>query len=444
MSIITVNIVSKRYRLRQAGPKSIREVYARGVEHLLARYRAGLSRQSDEFFALRDVSFDVKRGEAVGFIGPNGAGKSTILKLLARITYPTSGKIAVYGSVASLIEVGAGFHPDLTGRENIYLYGSIMGMRRAEVRATFEQIVDFAELDRFIDTPVKHYSSGMYVRLGFAVAAHINPHVLLLDEVLAAADVAFQNKCLQSIEALRRGGVTIVVVSHYMALVERLCDRVFFLYQGRIHSEGEPQRVIRDYYGMVVSEQAAGVNGQGQLAASAGAGPECDAQIVAVRFLDSTGKDTDTLATGEPLIARIEYWADRVVDDPVFELLFYSADGWLHCRYTTGLTGERIPMLKGGGVVEITCDELGLIPGIFRVDAAMVRRGALDIYDRKPHQSFLKVLPGKEVCGLFHSPHRWRLLSTSGGREPWAGDARDDRAQRAPREASHPEDITKE
>jgi lipopolysaccharide transport system ATP-binding protein len=205
------------------------------------------------------VSFEVEQGEAVGFIGPNGSGKSTILKLLARIIYPTQGKITVRGSVASLIEVGAGFHPELSGRENIFLYGSIMGMKRSEVRAKFDQIVEFAELPRFIDTPVKRYSSGMYVRLGFAVAAHINPHILLVDEVLAVGDASFQNKCQARIEELRRDGMTIAFVSHDMTAVERLCGRVFLLHHGRLMAEGDPREVIDEYYRKIVYGTDAGV-----------------------------------------------------------------------------------------------------------------------------------------------------------------------------------------
>lgn len=403
MNIITLDKVSKRYRLSRLGAKSLREELARVFTP------SGRGVQED-FYALREVSLEIEQGEAVGFIGPNGSGKSTILKLLARIVYPTKGKITVCGSVASLIEVGAGFHPELTGRENIFLYGSIMGMRQADVRAKFDRIVDFAELHRFIDTPVKRYSSGMYVRLGFAVAAHINPHVLLVDEVLAVGDAAFQSKCQQRIEELRRNGMTIVFVSHDMTAVERLCNRVFFLQRGQVQITGEPHEVIAAYYDEVVGKQHAESRHEA-LAQTNGNGRA--AEILGVKFLDHDGLEVDALPTGAPMIARIEYEAHHTIDDPVFELLFYAADDRLHCHYTTALEGERLPVLKGRGAVEIECDELGLTPGLFRVDASLSARGALAAYDWQPRQYLLKVLPGKKVRGLFYAPHRWRHVPAS-------------------------------
>ena len=403
MKIITLDKVSKRYRLSQLGAKSLREDLARVF------LPNGGSEQED-FYALREVSLEIERGEAVGFIGPNGSGKSTILKLLARIIYQTKGKITVRGSVASLIEVGAGFHPELTGRENIFLYGSIMGMKQADVRAKFNRIVDFAEMHRFIDTPVKRYSSGMYVRLGFAVAAHINPHILLVDEVLAVGDAAFQSKCQQRIEELRRNGMTIIFVSHDMTAVERLCNRVYFLQRGQIQIVGEPHEVISQYYDAVVGKQHA--ENQAVVAAQAN-GDERAAQIRGVKFLDRDGLEVDALPTGAPMIARIEYEAQRAIEDPVFELLFYAADDRLHCHYTTALDGERLPVLSGRGAVEIECDELGLTPGLFRVDASLAQRGTLAAYDWQPRQYLLKVLPVKKVRGLFYAPHRWRHVPAS-------------------------------
>lgn len=407
MKLITLDHVSKRYRISQLGAKSMREELVRAGRRL---FRPGDSREREEFFALRGVSLEVERGETVGFIGPNGSGKSTLLKLLARIVYPTHGRITVCGSVASLIEVGAGFHPELSGRENIFLYGSIMGMKRSEVRDKFDRIVEFAELERFIDTPVKRYSSGMYVRLGFAVAAHINPHVLLVDEVLAVGDASFQTKCQQRIEELRRNGVTIAFVSHDMAAVERLCKRVYFLHRGVIEAEGEPHQVIRDYFDALYTR--AGGHGQ-QRHNDAPNVHDRQVEILGVRFLDRNGVEVDAFATGQPLIAQMEFHAYSPIEDPVFELYFYSIADQLHCHYTTSLSGEHIPFVQGRGVVEIECDELGLTPGTFRIDALIRRRGETLSYDWKPSRCLLKVLPGKEVHGMFYSPHRWRLLPSS-------------------------------
>jgi ABC-type polysaccharide/polyol phosphate transport system ATPase subunit len=414
MSLITLDHVSKRYRLRQLGSRSLREE----VAQLAGRFLPGAKGEEhvSDFYALRDVCLEVKRGETIGFIGPNGSGKSTILKLLARIIYPTGGKIIVRGSVASLIEVGAGFHPELTGRENIFLYGSIMGMKRAEVREKFDRIVEFSEMEKFIDTPVKRYSSGMYVRLGFAVAAHINPAVLLVDEVLAVGDAAFQSKCQRRIEELRRGGMTIAFVSHDMPAVERLCDRVAFLHQGQLCAAGNPQAVISEYYNTVLFNKPApaapAANGR---AAHQAGGPQAgrEAEIVGVRFFNGAGEETDTVATGDPLTARIEYRVHQQLEDPVFELLFYSPDDRLYSHLTTAASGEPIQALPGHGVVEIRADECCLTPGIFKVDATLIKRGAIAPYDSKPRQYALKVMPGRSVRGMFYMPHRWQVMALS-------------------------------
>ncbi len=232
--------VSKRYRVRHKREPALDR------PSLLRRLR-DLRPRRDDFWAVRDVSFEVTRGETLGIIGHNGAGKSTILKLLSSVTTPTSGEIAISGRLSALIEVGSGFHPELSGRENIYLSGSILGMRRREIASKLERIIDFAGVRDFIDTPVKHYSSGMYLRLGFSIAAHLEPDILLLDEVLAVGDAAFQTKCLDRINELHRQGRTIVFISHDLGAVERLCGRVLLLDHGRIVSEGPARDVIAKY-----------------------------------------------------------------------------------------------------------------------------------------------------------------------------------------------------
>jgi lipopolysaccharide transport system ATP-binding protein len=241
MADLEFSHVSKRYRVRADAPTSqAGSVLSRQLQRLRPRH--------EEFWAVRDVTFEVERGQALGIIGHNGAGKSTILKLIANITSPSAGEIRINGRLSALIEVGSGFHPELSGRENIYLSGTIMGMRRREIDAKLDSIVEFAGVRKFIDTPVKRYSSGMYVRLGFAIAAHLDPQVLLLDEVLAVGDAAFQAKCLQRIKELQASGTTIVFISHDLTAVERLCQRVILMRKGQIASQGSARDVIREYH----------------------------------------------------------------------------------------------------------------------------------------------------------------------------------------------------
>ncbi|MES2523952.1 MAG: ABC transporter ATP-binding protein [Gemmatimonadota bacterium] len=235
------NQVSKKYVVRadETSPDTAVNPFMRQLQRLRTR--------SQEFWAVRDVSFQVRRGEAVGIIGHNGAGKSTILKLLSNITAPTKGEIAINGRLSALIEVGSGFHPELTGRENVFLSGSILGMRRREIASKIDSIVEFAGVRQFIDTPVKRYSSGMYVRLGFAIAAHLDPDILLLDEVLAVGDASFQAKCIQRIQELEAAGTTIVFISHDLNAVERLCQRVILMDKGQVAAEGMPRDIIKQY-----------------------------------------------------------------------------------------------------------------------------------------------------------------------------------------------------
>lgn len=236
------NHVSKKYVVRVDESADTRD------HNAFVRQWRRMRPRTDEFWAVRDVSFQVRRGEALGIIGHNGAGKSTILKLLSNITAPTAGEITINGRLSALIEVGSGFHPELSGRENVFLSGSILGMRRREIATKLDSIVDFAGVRQFIDMPVKRYSSGMYVRLGFAIAAHLDPDILLLDEVLAVGDAAFQAKCIQRIRELERAGTTIVFISHDLAAVQSLCQRVILMRKGQIATEGLPDEVIEEYH----------------------------------------------------------------------------------------------------------------------------------------------------------------------------------------------------
>ncbi|WP_103667509.1 ABC transporter ATP-binding protein [Pseudanabaena sp. BC1403] len=253
--VIRVENLSKKYIIghqKQESYTSFRDVLSNGAKSLwhglTSVCTANLDDRSEEFWALKDVSFEIKQGDRVGIIGRNGAGKSTLLKILSRITEPTSGKISIKGRVASLLEVGTGFHPELTGRENIYLNGAILGMDRSEIKKKFDEIVAFAEVEKFLDTPVKRYSSGMYVRLAFAVAAHLEPEILIVDEVLAVGDAQFQKKCLGKMEDVaEKEGRTVLFVSHQMASIQKLCQRSIWLDQGQVVSDDTTQLVINNY-----------------------------------------------------------------------------------------------------------------------------------------------------------------------------------------------------
>ncbi len=260
---IEVSGLSKRYVIEhESRHDNLRDTLHHSARKLWRRLRWGTGFEREEFWALRDVSFSIQPGEVVGIIGRNGAGKSTLLKILSRITEPTSGKIALRGRVASLLEVGTGFHPDLTGRENIFLNGAILGMSRAEIRAKFDEIVAFAEIERFLDTPVKRYSSGMYVRLAFAVAAHLEPEILIVDEVLAVGDAQFQKKCLGKMQDVARGqGRTVLFVSHQIDAIRSLCSRCLLFASGRLAEDGSAGLVVTSYLSARTNDALATIRG---------------------------------------------------------------------------------------------------------------------------------------------------------------------------------------
>jgi lipopolysaccharide transport system ATP-binding protein len=368
--------------------------------NLSKRYRLRHRGSEETFWALRDISFDVQRGEALGVIGHNGAGKSTLLKLLASITAPTTGEIVIAGRLSALIEVGSGFHPELTGRENVYLSGAILGMKRREIAAKFDRIVEFAGVAPFIDVPVKRYSSGMYVRLGFAIAAHLEPDVLLIDEVLAVGDAAFQKQCLARIEELRRAGTTAVFISHDLAAVEQLCDRALLLERGRIVESGAPQQVVREYRSRLMADAKPQVPGDILPMRP-------DVSLADVRLYDGAGQ-TASCRTGDPLIVRLSYQAALDLRGITAEAFFYSADGRvLHFQQTTAFSPQPLVLSAGGGTIEFFVDEVPLQPGSYAVVAALRDMMSQNVITWVPGPSLL-VGNGKMVRGLFYAPHRWR------------------------------------
>ncbi len=296
---ITAEKISKKFYIgrRQEKYKTLRDTIADAVKsplrkagNLLRGHATGAAELNEAIWALEDVSFQVRRGEVIGIIGRNGAGKSTLLKILSRITEPTAGYAELRGRVGSLLEVGTGFHPELTGRENVYLNGAILGMRRAEINRNFDQIVAFAEVEKFIDTPVKHYSSGMYLRLAFAVAAHLEPEILIVDEVLAVGDASFQKKCLNKMEDVGKQGRTVLFVSHNMPAVTNICERVILLDNGRVSLDGTAHQVVSKYLGSGTNAMAAREWGDPQTAP----GGEI-ARLLAVRVKTEDGVVADTL-----------------------------------------------------------------------------------------------------------------------------------------------------
>jgi lipopolysaccharide transport system ATP-binding protein len=316
---IRVEGISKRYRIgsRLARYRTLRESLVNFAKLPAGQFSSerGSSKHprrngKNTIWALKDVAFQVRRGEVVGLIGANGSGKSTLLKILSRITDPTRGFAEIYGRVSSLLEVGTGFHPELTGRENIYLNGAILGMRNTEIKRRFDEIVAFAEVERFIDTEVKHYSSGMYLRLAFAVAAHLEPEILLVDEVLAVGDVAFQRKCLGKMGDVAKEGRTVLLVSHNMASITRLADKALWLKEGRFQEFGDPECVVAKYLASGVSQFA-----EVEFPSNPDSPGSEYVRLLAARIRDSQGQVTNTLDCRRPFSVEVEYQILRLVDN---------------------------------------------------------------------------------------------------------------------------------
>ncbi len=392
---ISFDRVSKRFILHHERARSFQEL-ALGLVR-----RNGRSRE--EFWALQDVSFTVEHGETVGIIGPNGAGKSTVLKLISRILEPTSGQIVVRGRVGALLELGAGFHPDLTGRENIYLNGSILGLSRAEIRRRLDDIIGFAELERFIDVPVRHYSSGMYVRLGFSVAVHTDPEILLVDEVLAVGDAAFQRKCLERINELRRAGVTVLFVSHSAETVRALCTRALWLENGRLVADDVAEAVVLRY--LERSRDGMGVVQPGSDERRWGTGR---IRIIRVRLLDGEGQERQRFRTGEPLTVEIRYRAEERVERPVFGLAIHRSDGVHITGPNTRFAGLEIPYVEGEGTVRYTVAALPLLEGLYFISVSAHNWEDTEMYDYQDRLYPFRVLSSEgEQYGVITLEGEW-------------------------------------
>ncbi|HVN31930.1 MAG TPA: ABC transporter ATP-binding protein [Thermoanaerobaculaceae bacterium] len=394
--------LSKRYQLGTAtfSTNSLREVVTRAVSAPARRWRDGRRAATDErsVWALKGVSFDVARGEVVGIIGRNGAGKSTLLKVLSRVTDPTEGRVELRGRSGSLLEVGTGFHPELTGRENIYLNGTILGMRKSEIDRKFDEIVAFAEVERFLDTPVKRYSSGMYVRLAFAVAAHLEPEILVVDEVLAVGDAAFQDRCVGKMQEVAEGGRTVLLVSHNMAVIQRLCARALLLDGGRLSADGPAGEVVQRYL-----RSSRPVTGKARFSPMSRGGTGW-ARVTDVRFLDEHGLPVDS----RPADADLIFELDLCITEPetrgaslrglVLELVVATEAGD-PLLSVMNVDDPRTDLpASDAGRVRVRLPGPTLIPGRYR----------LDIFLAIPHLQHVDEVAGALSFDVSHPERPWR------------------------------------
>lgn len=432
--VITFDHVSKRFSLHYDQQISLPSRIAQFI-------RGTVNRDASSFWALRDVSFTVRRGETVGLVGDNGSGKSTTLKLITRILEPTSGQVVVNGRVSALLELGSGFHPDLTGRENIFLNGSLLGQSRAEMRRKLDSIIEFSELGEFIDTPVKHYSSGMYMRLAFAIAVSVEPDILITDEILAVGDDAFQRKCIDQIYRFKRQGRTILFVSHALGVVQNLCDRVLWFDRGVLRHDGDSVSVIDSYLKMINEKDRQRIeqerkreqeaekharqdrhrgepetNGEVWTPSEKPSAQEDDrrwgtreVEIVQVELLDHRGKPQFVFATGEQLIIRIHYFAHKPIDYPVFGVALYHQNG-LHLNGpNTRFANVPIDVIDGEGVVEYHIEHIPLLEGEYLVSASVYDYSMTHPYDHHDRKYVFRVQAAtlRERYGLLYIPSQW-------------------------------------
>ena len=402
MSDVAVQVegLSKRYRIGRAGP----------LRALAARCTGAPRGEADEIWALRDVSFEVRRGEVLGIIGGNGAGKSTLLKVLSRITEPTRGVARCWGRTASLLEVGTGFHPELTGRENVYLSGAILGMRKAEVDRKLDAIVAFSGLERFLDTPVKRYSSGMAVRLAFSVAAHLEPEILIIDEVLAVGDADFRAKSVKKITDFVSGGSTVLFVSHNLHAVRGLCRRALGLKAGRIEVSGPTDDVV-DWYLEDVRSGAALV-GPEPVDLSTG-----DARIDSVQILDLDGNPAERFRVGEGMLLRVAVTAKHPLPAPaIFVGLIHTGDlvgpdaGFLNAD-----VGADVDFAEGRNVFELRIESLSLRGGRYTLNVCLHKQDRTTIVAWQRSLHFFDVENPIRVAGIASLPHSWRFPAPDGG-----------------------------
>ena len=404
-TVIELQNVSKRYERRARTLRdSLAQLLGRGGQRGAAAERRG------EFWAVRDLSFAVRRGETLGIIGPNGAGKSTVLKMIAGITAPTSGRITAKGRVGTLIELGAGFNPDLTGRENVYLNGALLGLTRREIDRRYDQIAAFSGLGEFLEGPVKYYSSGMYAKLGFSVAVHVEPQILLTDEILAVGDAAFQQQCLEKFQELQ-ASTTIVLVSHDLAMVEKICGRALWFEGGRLESEGEPRKVIDAYLESVHQDRNRGRMtgrplGPDPRAKRWGSG---EIEIMEVITCNGHGEPRTVFRTLDELVVRIHYQVKGPFRDPGFCVnICTEEDVFLHGTNTFN-QGVPVKIAQDTGIIEVRYPRLPLMVGTYWLTVGVTSENDWSApYDRCSRARKFEVLKTSPEGGLVSFDHSWR------------------------------------
>jgi ABC-type polysaccharide/polyol phosphate transport system ATPase subunit len=366
-----------------------------------------------EIWAVRDVSFEIEPGEAVGVIGRNGSGKTTLLRLVAGIFRPSSGRLEAGGDVASLLELGAGFHPDFTGRENVYMNGAIHGLKRKYVESKMDEIVSFAELEKFIDVPVRTYSAGMYMRLGFSVAAHLDPDILLLDEVFAVGDEAFQRKCMGKILDLKARGRTLLFVSHSAPAVERLCERAILLRDGHVLADGPARDSITEYQRLLAAEERPVERGAGLREWGTG-----EARITEVQLEDAEGNERRQFLSGQALVVRLKIRVDKQIPAPRVTVEFRDANGSLLGVNETEADGLGWDGAPGVTELAFTCPRLPLADGRFQVSVALSRLDSTLQFHRLDPAIEFTVFPDEDQPGWFRFEGDWALAASPNALEP--------------------------
>ena len=394
--VVVVDDVWKRFR-----------IFHERNQYLKASILRGRRAMYEEFWALKGVSFEVHEGDVFAIVGENGSGKSTLLKCMSKILRPDQGSVVVNGRMAALLELGSGFHPELSGRENVYLNGAILGLTRKDIDRRFDEIVDFAGLARFIDTPVKNYSSGMFVRLGFSVAVNVDPEILIIDEVLAVGDASFQKKCMEKFAEYRDDGRTLIIVTHDLSTVRAMADRVVWLSYGEIKVDGDAGEVTATYAGDALGERE---EDEGSHESRFGSQ---EIVISHVTIMGSDGRPTQHLKTGDDMVVRFEYEARVPVREPVFGFAIQHISGPVVTSPNTRDSGEIPTVLLGSGTVDITIRDLPLLPGPYDLNASVWDFPILHTYDQRSRVMRFDVLPGSrlEGHGLVTLRPEWSIVA---------------------------------